>query len=152
VIGVLFVVREIIYIALMAVFQQDWKWTLRTIMLFPVAQVAVWSFMLCQERLQHAENTRQLLVKPSRRRDSAMDLPQYGNSTPPTALTNAHFGPGRSKFKFLWRIIIPRYSLPLTLATMGAMIATTGLSSSYLTLNSFRLAPKGDLNYQLNCT
>jgi hypothetical protein len=152
VIEVIFVLRECIYIALMAVFHQDWKWTLRVIMLLPVAQVAVWSFMLSQERLQDADKTRQLIVKPDSRNDSAINLPQYREMTALPTPPKSHFGPTRSKFRFLWRTIIPHYTLPLTMSVMGAMIATTGLASSYLTLNSFLLAPKGDLNYQLNCT
>jgi hypothetical protein len=138
------------YIGLMALFHQDWRWTLRTAMLFPIIQVGIWSFMLSQDLLEEAEKTRQLIDRPNY--DSAISLSHYSDPTATSAERPKHFGPSRTKSSFLLRTILPLYTLPLTLSVMGSMIATTGLASTYISLNSFKLAPRGDLNFQLNCT
>ena len=105
--------------------------------------------MLSRDLLAEAEKTRQLIDKPIT--DSAISLAQY--SGPAVTLTESpkYFGPGRTKTGFLFRTILPLYMLPLTVAVNGSMIAATGLASTYISLNSFKLAPKGDLNFQLNC-
>lgn len=48
--------------------------------------------------------------------------------------------------------VIPHYAIPLAMSVSGSMIAMTGLAPAFLYLNTFKLAPKGDLNYQLNST
>jgi len=134
----------------MACFHQRWKWALRVVMIFPAIQVGIWWLMLPQNRLEHADRTRQLLDKPGYDSDvssSQCPKPSTASAEPP----RSHFGPGRSKSGFLWRTILPKYTLPLTLTVIGAMITSTGLATSYISLNSFKIAPKGDLNYQIQC-
>ena len=144
------VVRECIYVGLMALFHQDWKWTLRAVMLFPVIQVAIWSFMLSQDLLQEAEKTRKLIDNL----ETHSDIPLAHDSGPTVLSTELpkHFGLGRTKKCFLFRTILPMYTLPLIVAVSGSMVATTGLASTYNYLDSFKLAPKGDLNWQLDCS
>jgi hypothetical protein len=57
----------------------------------------------------------------------------------------------QSKSWLLWRVVIPRYAMPLMISVAGSMMAMTGFAPTFLYLHSFKLAPKGDLNYQLNC-
>jgi len=61
------------------------------------------------------------------------------------------FGPGRTRLNLFWKVILPRYCLPLFICTMGAFFSLLGLAPTYQALNSFKVAPKGDLNFQLNC-
>jgi hypothetical protein len=134
----------------MACLHHNWQRTLRIVMIFPVIQVGIWWSMLSRDRLENADRTRQLIDKAGCNSDMSSSQYQKHSITsvrPP----KSHFGPGRSKSGFLWRIILLKYTLLLTLSVMGAMITSTGLATSYITLNSFKLAPKGDLNYQIQC-
>lgn len=164
--GLTFAIREGLYIALMAGLHQNWKSTLRIVMIFPCIQIGIWWLMLSKTRLQDADRTRTLLNQPAYDSDTALsnksepsissaEQPEsFSNnnpnfSTPSEEAPKSHFGPGCSKVGFLWRTILPKYTLPLTLSVVGAMITSTGLATTYISLNSFKVAPKGDLNYQI---
>ncbi|KAF2429696.1 hypothetical protein EJ08DRAFT_697968 [Tothia fuscella] len=69
---------------------------------------------------------------------------------PPLPPSSDGFCNGRSKAYLLWRTVIPHYAVPLMISVAGSMIAMTGFAPTYLHLNLFKVAPKGDLNYQLN--
>jgi hypothetical protein len=60
------------------------------------------------------------------------------------------FQQGRSRLQLLYRFILPHYALPLMLVFLGSTIAITGFAPTFLYLNSFKLSPGGDLNYQIN--
>ena len=60
------------------------------------------------------------------------------------------FGPGRTRIGLFWKIIMPQYVVPLLTCTCGAMFVLSGLAPTFQDLNSFRGAPNGALNYQLD--
>lgn len=60
------------------------------------------------------------------------------------------FGPGRTRIDLFWKTIMPQYVVPLLTCTCGAMFVLSGLAPTFQDLNSFRDAPSGALNYQLD--
>ena len=60
------------------------------------------------------------------------------------------FGPGRTRIGLFWKTIMPQYVTPLLTCTCGAMFVLSGLAPTFQDLNSFRDAPSGALNYQLD--
>ena len=60
------------------------------------------------------------------------------------------FGPGRSRIGLFFRTIMPQYVIPLLTCTCGAMFVLSGLAPTFQDLDTFKGAPKGSLNYELN--
>lgn len=111
--------------------------------------------MLSKDGRTAAEKTRQVAnIRNTARQKLHRTL--EGTTTPTSSTTEVDsqqgFGPGQTRIGMFWRRILPKYVLPLFLCTKRALFTLLGLASTYQLLNSFKEAPKGDLNFQLNCT
>lgn len=148
----------------MIAFNNNWRSSLLVALPLPVLQALIWWTMLSRDGRHAAEKTRRLAnVRDTAGRPAPpkpptnTDLERTVTSASATAATAGHggqgFGPGtgRTRIGMFARVILPHYVLPLLLCMLGAMFTLQGLAPTFLTLNSFKVAPKGDLNWQLNC-
>ncbi|KAI1481940.1 hypothetical protein F4774DRAFT_407379 [Daldinia eschscholtzii] len=163
-----------VYIGLMAAFKQSWRRTflvfLATIVIIPI----VWwglvekSRRLVAERSRRgtkttgasetnstnrdypaAEENKENLKCPRNQHESTIQGPVCPAENQEIDTTKSGFGPQRTRFKLFYKTIVPRYVVPLILCTSSATISLLGSSPSLQTLNRFRVAPAGDLQFQL---
>ncbi|KAK6957564.1 hypothetical protein Daesc_000351 [Daldinia eschscholtzii] len=166
-----------VYIGLMAAFKQSWRRTflvfLATIVIIPI----VWwglvekSQRLVAERSRRGTKTgtddsetdstnRNYPATEEDKRKLPCSRNQHESTTQGLVCpaenqeiytTKSGFGPQRTRFKLFYKTIVPRYVVPLILCTSSATISLLGSSPTLQTLNRFRAAPAGDLQFQLVC-
>lgn len=153
--GLACVVGPALYIGFTQAFHSDWRNALRVFIPLPLFNVLIWWVMLTKNGRMAAERTRKeaitrdaarLRLHREKKQAISIDMSSAQGQRQPG------FGPGRTRFTLLWKVILPKYCLPLFICTMGAFFSLLGLAPTYQALNSFKVAPKGDLNFQLNCT
>ncbi|KAI0319541.1 CLN3 protein-domain-containing protein [Amylostereum chailletii] len=130
-----------LYIPLMKGLDDDWKTTLRILAAVPAIQPIVWWVLLPAIGRADAERTRKAANALER---TASDLEKRVDEA------RTGFGPGRTRLGVFFRVIFPRYVLPLMLCTCGAFFTLEGLVPAFDTLRVFKLSPTGDLFYELN--
>ena len=146
----------------MRAFSNNWRYAIIVFLPFAFVQPAVWYFMLSASNRVTAEQTR----KAAKARDTERFEGHIAAKTPtvtkgvatfesPVSTTSdltarSGFGPSRTRISLFWKSILPQYVLPLLTCTCGAMFVLGGLAPTFEDLNSFRNAPRGELNYQLD--
>lgn len=142
----------------MQAFGDQWRHAILIFVPFTLVQPCVWWIMVSSQSCITAEQTRQA----ARTREAE----RFANKTAATSICSAPiisantqtdeaedkkgFGPGRTRIGLFWKVIVPQYVVPLLTCTCGAMFVLSGLAPTLQDLNSFRDAPNGALNYQLD--
>lgn len=123
---------------------------------FPALICAVWWALLDEAGRRDADRVRMLAVTKGSAlecgsTDSICLQGRYPDGTPVAEETKAGFGPGRTRTGLFFKLILPRYVIPLLFCTAGAVTCLLGLSPSYQNLRLFEGAPEGDLQYEIYC-
>ncbi|KAL1967378.1 hypothetical protein VTN77DRAFT_3163 [Rasamsonia byssochlamydoides] len=142
--GMAAIVGPLIYIMFMAIFHDDWRMTYRVTIPLPALQLLLWWLVLSKKGRVLAEQTRAGCLSQDPRQHTDSETPSI------TVDERPGFGPERTRTGLFFKVILLRYVVPQTLCTMGALFALQGLVPTFLALRTFKAAPEGDLNYQLN--
>ena len=146
----------------MKAFSNNWRHAILVFLPSVLVQPAVWYLMLSATNRDAAERDRQAAkARDAERFESDMaaktlmalgDYPSFESDIPKASDLKAKsgFGPSRTRLSLFWKVILPRYVLPLFTCTCGAMFVLVGLAPTFGDLKSFRDAPRGKLNYQLD--
>lgn len=137
----------------MQAFKNKWRHAILVFLPFAFAQPCVWWIMLSSQNCIAAEQTRKAAqVREAERFASQGVAASSVAILSANSLTNEKigFGPHRTRIGLFWKIIMPQYVVPLLTCTCGAMFVLSGLAPTFQDLNSFRDAPNGALNYQLD--
>lgn len=140
----------------MQAFGDNWRHAILLFLPFVFVQPAVWCIMACSQSCIAAEQTRRAAqIRETERfanqiasKSSAAIV--SADSSTSEIIDQTGFGPGRTRIGLFWKTIVPQYVVPLLTCTCGAMFVLSGLAPTFQDLNSFRNAPGGALNYQLD--
>ncbi|KAI0538361.1 hypothetical protein GGR58DRAFT_526128 [Xylaria digitata] len=159
-----------IFIGLMGgAFDQDWRRCFLIFLPTTVLMPIIWWFLFDKSRRDAAEASRRRSLKKVPNDWSSESFQSLGskaggagaaveadasdnseqNGTVVRRRTRPGFGPNRTRTGMLFKTILPKYVLPLIICTTSAIFALFGLAPSLQTLNRFKGAPDGDLEYQL---
>ncbi|KAI9661470.1 MAG: G1/S-specific cyclin cln3 [Alyxoria varia] len=140
-----------IYIGLVQAFSGKWRRALLVSTPFPFVQPLVWWLMLSKPGRQHAESTRLETKQKAINSNSTSveDLSMNLDSASSEPVDSTTFGLGKSRLGLFFQVLLPRYVVPLSLCTMGAMFNLSGLSPTFDHLKLFQKAPGNELNYQI---
>lgn len=161
------IVGPALYIAFMAAFGQDWRRTFLVFLPTALGIPIVWLTLMDKSCLAAAEKSR--LGERQKRKTAANDsVSSAGGQTEnvddveaavrvqmPEAEIDPErrhgFGSHRTRTGLLFKVIIPKYVLPLIICTSSAIITLLGTSPTLQALERFRARPEGDLQFQLVC-
>jgi MFS family permease len=149
-----------LYTGIMAAFDNDWRRTFLVLLCTPPLMELTWRLTdpgcraaaeksrvdsLVKDRMlnQSREPRDQGGLTPSQQEAAGSD--SYDSPTP------AYFGPHRSRVGFVIKVIFPRYVLPLIFCTSSAIVTLLGTTPTLQTVESFKDAPGGDLQFQYSC-
>lgn len=144
-----------LYIGFMQALKDQWRHAILVFLPFAFVQPCVWWVMRSSPSGTTAEQTRRAAqIREGERFANQIAATSSAAIVPASLLTNetdgeVGFGPGRTRIGIFWKTIMPHYVVPLLTCTCGAMFVLSGLAPTFQTLNSFRNAPSGELNYQL---
>lgn len=146
-----------LYIVLMGALGHSWKKVFLVCLCFPALICAVWWALLDEAGRRDAERVRKIATTKAGplecgSSDSINLQNRSCDSIPVAEETKMGFGLGLSRTSLFFRLILPRYVIPLLFCTMGAIICILGLSPSFQNLNLLRGSPEGDLQFEIYCT
>ncbi|KAI0419642.1 hypothetical protein F5X98DRAFT_362395 [Xylaria grammica] len=142
-------------------FDQDWRRCFLVFLPTTVLMPIIWWFLFDKSRRDAAELSRRRSLKKASENWSSESIQSLGpkavgvevtvevDTSKDGGQTRPGFGPGRTRAGMLFKTILPKYVLPLIICTTSAILALFGLAPSLQTLNRFKGAPDGDLEYQL---
>ena len=151
-----------LYIGFIQAFNGNWRHTILVFLPSAFIQPPVWYIMLSARNRTAAEDSRKAArVRDAKRLDCHLAARnQTANKDtatikPTISVSNdldykTGFGPERTRIGLFWKTIFPQYVVPLLTCTCGAMFVLAGLAPTFGTLNTFKGAPSGALNYQLD--
>ena len=148
-----------LYIGFTQAFNDNWQRALLHFLPFAFVQPLVWFTVLPARNRIDAEQTRQAArnreAERFRSHQAAENHMNPGVIEPESSSINelvmkTGFGPGRTRIGLFGKTIFPLYVVPLLTCSCGAMFLLTGLAPTFTTLDTFRGAPGGELNYQLD--
>ncbi|KAJ8118501.1 hypothetical protein OPT61_g532 [Boeremia exigua] len=143
-----------LYIVLMGPLGRAWKHVFLVCLCFPVLICAVWWVLLDDAGRRDADRVRKLAITKARALEcgsSDFICLQVGSddSLPVVKETKMGFGPGLTRTGLFFRLILPRYVVPLLFCTMGSIICILGLSPTFQNLRLFRGSPENDLQFEI---
>jgi MFS family permease len=159
------IVGPALYIAFMAAFNQDWRRTFLVFLPTALGIPIVWLALMDKSCLTAAEKSRlgELERKKKKKPTNSGPTPA-GRAGDVEAAVDVHtqefqisqerrngFGSHRTRTGLLFKVIIPKYVLPLIICTSSAIITLLGTSPTLQALKRFRARPQGDLQFQLVC-
>lgn len=153
-----------LYTGVMAGFDSDWRRTFLVFLCTPLLIELTWR-LTNRECRAAAEKCRVDSRAKARMLEESSDTSTRssydGNLTPaqqeaavpnaPSLQTGRGFGPDRSRVGFLMKVIMPRYVLPLIFCTSAAIVTLLGTTPTLQTIEAFKNAPGGDLQFQYAC-
>ncbi|KAL9092401.1 MAG: hypothetical protein Q9159_000909 [Coniocarpon cinnabarinum] len=170
------IIGPAIYIGLVQAFHGRWRNVLLVCLPFTIIQPVTWWLVLSRTPRHRAEETRKHTVTRSKKAidqddeddaapsESVEQREQKGNEGLRASVSEERgqkqdvdsdaqwmqFAGRHTRLGLFGRKLLPGYVIPLFLCTVGAMFNLSGLSATFQQLNTFKRAPEGQLNYQLD--
>lgn len=151
-----------LYTALMAGFHHDWRRTLLIFLPTVLGIPIVWLGVTDPSCRAAAERSRLNSLAKKARQDIGSDAdgsaeasvdphPTSGQGVAGTGNLNSGFGRHRTRTGLLIKTLLPKYVLPLILCTSSSIVTLLGTAPTLQSLNRFRGAPEGNLQFQFAC-
>lgn len=153
-----------VYIGLMkGPFNQDWRRAFLVFLPTVICMPLIWWFLFDSSRRQAAEQSRVKSFERLSDSSSASDAESaaVGTANGSGVVVEGHnsqaivmqpgFGPNKTRTGMLFKLILPKYVLPLVICTSCAIFSLFGLAPALQTLNRFKSAPEGELEFHLVC-
>lgn len=140
----------------MKAFNGDWKKVLLVCISTSAILPIVWFCMVSKSgRLAAEENRRSSNAarKSKRATNNSTPDPEATAGSPKEGATSglSGFGPERTRTKLFWKVLFPRYVVPLAISTCLGVIALYGVVPCLMFLRAFKKVPQGELQYELSC-
>ncbi|KAF4303876.1 Batten's disease protein Cln3 [Botryosphaeria dothidea] len=144
-----------LFIGLMKAFNGDWKKVLLVCISTSAILPTVWFCMVSKSgRLAAEENRRSSNAarKSKRATNNSTPDPEATAGSPKEGATSglSGFGPERTRTKLFWKVLFPRYVVPLAISTCLGVIALYGVVPCLMFLRAFKKVPQGELQYELS--
>ncbi len=137
-------------------FHDNWRKAFLVFLPTVVFMPIIWWCLFDKSRRDAAERSRVQSLRKSSDSSSEIDteigapsaIPEYNNSG---IRLRPGFGPNKTRAGMLFKLILPKYVLPLITCTSCAIFSLFGLAPALESLGRFKHAPQGDLDFHLIC-